>query len=96
MMAALFRQPRSCESGCRSGTRGAERRSRATTQEQGDVNAYVEMRPPLHILVACLLALGSGACSRTWEGVKEDTGENLQTAGQSLEKAGEDIKKQAQ
>ena len=50
----------------------------------------------LSVLAACLLALGSGACSRTWEGVKEDTGENLQTAGQSLEKAGEDIKKQAQ
>jgi hypothetical protein len=50
----------------------------------------------LSVLVACLLALGSGACSRTWEGVKEDTGENLQTIGQSLDKAGRDIEKQTQ
>ena len=27
----------------------------------------------LSVLVACLLALNSGACSRTWEGMKEDT-----------------------
>jgi predicted small secreted protein len=48
------------------------------------------------VLLASLLALGLGACGRTWEGLKEDTGENLQTTGQALEKAGEDIKKQTQ
>jgi predicted small secreted protein len=50
----------------------------------------------LSVLLASLLALGLGACSRTWEGLKEDTGENLETTGQALEKAGEDIKKQTQ
>lgn len=47
-------------------------------------------------IVALLLALGTTACSRTWEGVKEDTGENLQKTGQSLEKAGEEVEKRAQ
>jgi predicted small secreted protein len=38
----------------------------------------------LSVLVASLLAVGLGACGRTWEGLK------------ALEKAGEDIKKQTQ
>jgi predicted small secreted protein len=50
----------------------------------------------LSVLVASLLALGLGACSETWKGVKEDTRENVQATGQALEKAGENIKKEAQ
>ena len=50
----------------------------------------------LSVLMASLLALGLGACSRTWEGLKEDTGENLRTTGQALEKAGENIRKEAE
>ena len=48
------------------------------------------------LISALLLALGTIACSRTWEGMKEDTGENLQKTGQSLEKAGDDVEKRAQ
>lgn len=47
-------------------------------------------------IVASLVALGMSACSRTWEGLKEDTGENLHKTGESLEKAGEDVEKRAQ
>ena len=50
----------------------------------------------LSVLVASLLALGPGACSRTWEGLKEDTRENLKTNGRAIEKAGEDMEKEAQ
>jgi hypothetical protein len=50
----------------------------------------------LAVLAASLLALGPGACSRTWEGLKQDTGENLETTGEGLEKAGENIKKHTQ
>ncbi len=32
------------------------------------------------------------ACENTWQGVKQDTGENLQKSGQSLERAGEKTK----
>ena len=48
------------------------------------------------LIVASLLAPGTTACDRTWEGMKEDTGENLQKTGQSLEKAGEDVEKRTQ
>jgi predicted small secreted protein len=50
----------------------------------------------LSVLVATLLALGLAACSKTWEGAKEDTRENVKTTGQGLEKAGENIQKQTQ
>ncbi len=74
---------------------GSACRNRETTNGQGHVmHTFRCVR--LSVLVASLLVLGLGACSRTWEGLKEDTGENLRTTGQSLEKAGEDIKKQAQ
>ena len=31
-------------------------------------------------------------CENTWQGMKQDTGENLQKSGQSLERAGEKTK----
>lgn len=48
------------------------------------------------VLAAPLLAVGVGACSETWKGVKEDTKENVHTTGQGVEKAGENIKKQTE
>jgi predicted small secreted protein len=43
------------------------------------------------VLVAALL-LGLSACSGTWRGLKQDTGENLQATGAAIEKAGEKVK----
>jgi hypothetical protein len=99
MMLALFPGWRPCEGGPPSGIAGGRsvlQRSRETTKGQGPNVMHTFRCVPLSVLMAFLLTLGLGACSRTWEGLKEDTGENLQTTGQSLEKAGEDIKKQAQ
>lgn len=48
------------------------------------------------VLALSLLALGSAACSETWEGAKEDTKENVEQTGKGLEKAGDNIQKQVQ
>jgi predicted small secreted protein len=32
-----------------------------------------------------------GACSDTWKGAKQDTGDNMESAGQTIEDAGDDI-----
>ncbi|MBK8174076.1 MAG: hypothetical protein IPK66_01850 [Rhodospirillales bacterium] len=50
----------------------------------------------LPVLAFSLLSFGLMACSETWEGVKEDTKDNVETTGQGIEKAGENIKKQAE
>ena len=39
-----------------------------------------------------LLALLLAGCGDTWSGLKKDTGENLEAAGESIEKAGKKIK----
>jgi len=40
-----------------------------------------------------MVKLGScGACGDTWEGVKKDTGDNLQSTGSAVEKAGKKVK----
>ena len=44
------------------------------------------------VLAALALVAALGACSDTWQGVKQDTGDNLQTTGQALDKAGENTK----
>jgi predicted small secreted protein len=46
------------------------------------------------IVPFCILfvVFALGACSDTWEGAKQDTGDNLESAGQTIEEAGEDIK----
>jgi predicted small secreted protein len=50
----------------------------------------------LALVAPVLVAFGVAACSDTWEGMKEDTRENVQTTGEGIEKAGENIKKQTQ
>jgi predicted small secreted protein len=39
-----------------------------------------------------LLASSLAGCGDTWQGVKKDTGENLEATGQAIERAGEKIK----
>lgn len=45
---------------------------------------------PLSVLT---LAFALSACNDTWQGAKEDTGENLKATGQAIENAGESVKK---
>jgi predicted small secreted protein len=37
-------------------------------------------------------AAGLSACGDTWEGLKQDTGENMQKTGSAIEGAGEKVK----
>ena len=53
-------------------------------------------RMRLAVVAGLLLAFGAASCSETWEGVKEDTKENVKTTGEGIQKAGENIEKQAQ
>ncbi len=46
----------------------------------------------LNFLALGLLAVSLAACGDTWEGVKQDTGENLEATGDALEDAGEAVK----
>ena len=41
---------------------------------------------------ALFLATAVSACSDTWEGMKKDTGDNLESAGQAIEDTGEEVK----
>jgi predicted small secreted protein len=38
------------------------------------------------------LATALAACGDTWRGFKEDTGQNMQKAGETIEKAGSAVK----
>lgn len=45
------------------------------------------------LLAALLLAGTVAACGDTWEGLKKDTGENLEKTGKAIEDAGKSITK---
>ena len=47
---------------------------------------------PLTLALLTLTVLGLSACGDTWQGLKEDTGENLEATGKAIEKAGEKVK----
>lgn len=38
-----------------------------------------------------IILVGLAACGDTWQGVKQDTRDNVNTVGQGIEKAGEKI-----
>jgi predicted small secreted protein len=46
----------------------------------------------MRILVAMLLLGALAGCGDTWQGLKKDTGENVEATGEAVEKAGEKIK----
>ena len=46
--------------------------------------------------LAFVSGLGLAACGDTWQGMKKDTGENMEAVGSTVEKAGEDVKKDAE
>jgi len=41
---------------------------------------------------ATLIAIALSGCGDTWSGLKKDTGENLEAAGDAIENAGKKIK----
>ncbi len=46
----------------------------------------------LNLLALGLLTVSLAACGDTWEGVKQDTGDNLEATGEAIEDAGEAVK----
>lgn len=46
----------------------------------------------MRVLVAVLFAGALTGCGDTWQGVKKDTGDNMEKTGEAVEKAGEKIK----
>lgn len=46
----------------------------------------------LSLFVLALLTVTLAACGSTWQGLKQDTGENLEATGQAIEDAGEAVK----
>jgi predicted small secreted protein len=49
------------------------------------------------IWLSLVLALGLSlaACGDTWEGLKKDTGDNLEAVGSTMQGAGEDVQEDA-
>lgn len=48
------------------------------------------------LLTLASLVLGAAAltgCGDTWQGLKKDTGDNMEATGEAIEKAGKDVKK---
>ena len=50
----------------------------------------------LSILGLGLLGLGLAACGDTWEGLKRDTGQNMEAVGKTFDKTGEKVEESAQ
>jgi hypothetical protein len=46
----------------------------------------------LNLLALGLLTVSVAACGDTWEGIKQDTGDNLEATGEAVEDAGEAVK----
>jgi predicted small secreted protein len=46
--------------------------------------------------LALMLGLSLSACGDTWQGVKKDTGQNMEAVGETVDKAGEKVEESAQ
>ena len=44
-----------------------------------------------NLVLVTLMLVGLAACGDTWRGIKEDTGENMQSTGKAMENAGEKV-----
>jgi hypothetical protein len=44
------------------------------------------------VLALCFLTFALAACGSTWEGLKQDTGDNLEATGEVLEDAGDAVR----
>lgn len=47
----------------------------------------------LNLMALGVLTVSLAACGDTWEGVKTDTGDNLEATGEAVEDAGKAVKK---
>lgn len=47
----------------------------------------------LNLMALGILTVSLAACGDTWEGLKTDTGDNLEATGEAVEDAGEAVKK---
>ncbi len=47
----------------------------------------------LNLMALGMLTVSLAACGDTWDGLKEDTGDNLEATGEAVEDAGEAVKK---
>ena len=54
-------------------------------------NAVANRSIFLNLFVLALLTVTLAACGDTWEGFKQDTGENVEATGEAIEDAGEAI-----
>jgi predicted small secreted protein len=45
--------------------------------------------------LAVILGLGLAACGDTWQGVKKDTGQNMEAVGEGIDKTGEKVEESA-
>jgi predicted small secreted protein len=61
----------------------------ATTESKG--NAMISRSLFLNLLVLGFVVVTLAACGDTWEGFKQDTGENVEATGEAVEDAGEAI-----
>jgi uncharacterized lipoprotein YehR (DUF1307 family) len=52
----------------------------------------MKLKTTMGILTAAVLAVAISGCGDTWEGLKKDTGDNMEATGEALEKAGEKVK----
>jgi predicted small secreted protein len=43
-----------------------------------------------------ILGLGLAACGDTWQGLKKDTGQNMETVGEGIDKSGEKVEESAE
>lgn len=46
----------------------------------------------LNLMALGVLTASLAACGDTWQGMKKDTGDNLEATGEALDKAGEKVK----
>lgn len=44
------------------------------------------------VLVSAVLITTLSGCGDTWQGVKKDTGDNIEATGKAVEKAGQKVK----
>lgn len=84
--------PRKVERGAVRGMSRSVVACRNTNLHKREETAVITRSMLLNLFVLALLTVTLTACSDTWEGLKQDTGENLEATGEAIEDAGEAIK----